>query len=397
MPNWTDFGILSVEMAAPVHILVMISTLQSANRRKLAGILRYARKHNNWEVRVSDTRGDRRAREQLRRWNPDAIIVCEANTFDRMLFRSDCPVVMFDAPSPRYTRLFRNSNFIQCDNRAISEAAAHHLLGAGFTSFAFLSPPSNVREEWSAPRGQFFKDAILRSGASFLGCLREPCFRKMSNLPRHTAIFAANDSVAQLAMSQCRAAGMRVPDDLAFVGVDNDEIICDNTEPPLSSVEPDFFHAGFLAANTISDMLEGSRTPRFLTYGAKRIVARESSRFPADVADPRVREAFDYIRRNALAPIAVPDVARTMHLSRRMAELSFRRGFNKSIAEVLRNVRIEKMKRLLSETTEPIEAICLKTPYSSVAHVKHLFKRMVGMTMREWRGLKRPNSCENLV
>ena len=385
MPTWADFGILRMAMAAPVHILVMISTLESANRRKLAGILRYARKHSNWEVRVSDASGDRRTKEQLRRWRPHAIIVCEAKTFDSMLFKSDGPVVMFDAPSSRYTGLFRQLCFIQCDNRAISEAAAQHLLGTGFASFAFLTPPSGVREKWSAPRGQFFKDAVLRSGASFLGCLRAPCMKEMSKLPRHTAVFAANDSVAQLAMSQCRAAGMRVPDDLAFVGVDNDEIICDNTEPPLSSVEPDFFHAGFLAANTIADMLEGAQTPRFLTYGAKRIVARESSRFPADVADQRVREAIDYIRQNALAPIAVPDVARTMRLSRRMAEFSFRQELDKSIAEVLRDARIEKLKRLLGETTEPIETICLKMPYSSVAHVKHLFKRMTGMTMREWR------------
>ena len=397
MPTWADFGILFMKMTAPVHILVMISTLESANRRKLAGILHYARKHSNWEVRVSDTSGDRRTREQLQRWHPDAIIVCESKTFDSMLFKSNCPVVMFDAPSSRYARFFRRLCFIQCDNRAISETAAQHLLGAGFTSFAFLVPPSSVREKWSAPRGQFFKDAVLRSGASFLGRLRAPCIRKMSKLPRHTAVFAANDSVAQLAMSQCCVAGMRVPDDLAFVGVDNDEIICENTEPPLSSVEPDFFHAGFLAANTIADMLEGANTPRFLKYGAKRLVARESSRFPADFADPRVREAINFIRQNALSPIAVPDVARAMRLSRRMAELSFRRGFDKSIAEVLRNARIEKIKQLLSETTEPIETICLKMPYSSVAHVKHLFKRMVGMTMREWRGLKRPNSCENLV
>ena len=363
----------------------MISTLQSANRRKLAGILSYARKHSDWEVRVSDASGNRRAKERLRRWRPHAIIVCEADTFDSMLFKSDGPVVIFDAPSSRYAGLFRQLCFIECDNRAISEATAQHLLGAGFTSFVFLAPPSSVREKWSRPRCQFFKVAVLRSGASFLGCLRAPCMKAISKLPRHTAVFAANDSVAQLAMSQCRAAGMRVPDDLAFVGVDNDEIICDNTEPSLSSVEPDFFHAGFLAANMIADMLEGAQTPRFLTYGAKRIVARESSRFPADVADRRVREAIDYIRKNALAPIAVPDVARAMRLSRRMAEFSFRQELDKSIAEVMRNARIELLKRMLGDTGEPIEAICLKMPYSSVAHVKHLFKRMVGMTMREWR------------
>lgn len=385
MPTKADFGILSIAMAAPVHILVMISSLESANRRKLAGILSYARKRSNWEVRVSDTIGDRRVREQLRRWRPDATIVCEANTFDGMLFKSDGPVIIFDAPSSRYAKHFRRLCFIQCDNRAISEAAAQHLLGAGFTAFAFLAPHSNVRENWSTPRGQFFKEAVLRSGASFLGCLRMPCMKAISRFPRHTAIFAANDSVAQLVMSQCRVAGIRVPDDLAFVGVDNDEIICDNTEPPLSSVEPDFFHAGFLAAHTIADMLEGSQTPRSLNYGAKRIIARESSRFPADVADSRVRKAIKYIRQNALAPIAVPDVARTMCLCRRMAELAFRQEFNMSIAEILRNARIEKLKQLLCETTDPIETICLRMPYSSVAHVKHLFKRMVGTTMSKWR------------
>ena len=224
MPIQADFGILRVAMAAPVHILVMISSLESANRRKLAGILCYARKHSNWEVRVSDTIGDRHVKEQLRRWCPDATIVCEANTFDSMLFKNDGPVVLFDAPSSRYANLFRRLCFIHCDNRAISEAAAQHLLAAGFTAFAFLAPPSNVREKWSAPRGQFFKEAILRSGASFLGSLRMPCMKAISRFPRHTAIFTANDSVAQLVMSQCRVAGIRVPDDLAFVGVDNDPL-----------------------------------------------------------------------------------------------------------------------------------------------------------------------------
>ena len=389
MRSRVRFDIIRSAMAAPVHILVMISSLESANRRKLAGILRYARQRDNWEVRVSDTICNERARKELRRWHPDAIIVCEANIFDKMLFKSDGPVVLFDAPSARYAHLFRRLCFIQCDNNAIAEAAARHLLDAGFRSFAYLSPPANVRQQWSTPRGQFFKGTVQNAGAAFLGCLRPPYIRAIARLPHKSAVFAANDSVAQLVLSQCRVAGISVPGDIAFIGVDNDEIICDNTEPPLTSVEPDFYHAGYLAARTVSDMLNGNPSPRYLSYGVRRLVPRESSRFAVKVADERAQRAIEYIRQNALEPITVPDVARVMCLCRRMAELTFKHGCDKSIAEAIRDVRIDKLKHALSETTEPIETICLKMPYASVAHVKHLFKSMVGMTMSEWRAMPR--------
>lgn len=379
-------------MAASVHILVMISSLESANRRKLAGILRYARKHGNWEVRVSDTLFSRRVREDLRRWHPDAIIICEANIFDKMLFKNDGPVVVFDAPTARYAHLFRRLCFIQCDNNAIAEAAARHLLDVGFRSFAYLSPPADARQQWSTPRSQFFKKTVQHSGASFQGCLRPPYIEAISRLPHNTAVLAANDSVAQLVLSQCRVAGISVPDDIAFIGVDNDEIICDNTEPPLTSVEPDFYHAGYLAARTVSDMLNGEPSPQYLSYGVRRLVSRESSQFAVKMADERVRRAIEYIRQNALEPITVPDVARVMCLCRRMAELTFKHECGNSIAETIRDVRIDKLKHFLSETSEPIEAICLKMPYASVAHLKHLFKSMVGMTMSEWRAMPRGGS-----
>ena len=376
-------------MANSVHILVMISSLESANRRKLAGILRYARKHGNWEVRVSDTTFSRRVREYLRRWHPDALIVCEANVFDKMLFKIDGPVVLFDAPSVHYAHLSRHLCFIQCDNNAIAEAAARHLLDVGFRSFAYLSPPADLRQQWSTPRSQFFKEAVLRAGASFLGYLRPPYIREISRLPQNTAVFAANDSIAQLVLSQCRVAGISVPGNLAFIGVDNDEIICDNTEPTLTSIEPDFYHAGYLAARTVSDMFNGEPSPQYLSYGVRRLVSRESSLFAVKMADERVQRAIVYIRQNALEPITVPDVARVMCLCRRMAELTFKHECGSSIAETIRDVRIEKLKHLLSETSEPIEAICLRMPYESVSHVKHLFKKIVGMTMSEWRGMQR--------
>ena len=173
-------------------------------------------------------------------------------------------------------------------------------------------------------------------------------------LPPQTAVFAANDRRAMTILDICRIAGIRVPGDLAILGCDNDEILCENTTPPLSSVEPDFQTAGYQAAQTLDRLMAGAgadAVPVRQRYGVKRIVERVSTLYRPNALNPRTLAALDFIRLNAANEIGVADVAAHIRISRRSAELLFRRDLDQTIGHAIQAARVERMKTLLADTS----------------------------------------------
>lgn len=227
--------------------------------------------------------------------------------------------------------------------------------------------PAGVRHRKLGPPGE--GDHALASGAS-----------------RGTAVFASNDRQARQVLQICQLAKIGIPSDVAVLGCDNDELLCENTTPTLSSVEPDFTTCGYRAAQLLEAlMFRRGRSPQYLLYGVARVVERESGQFRARASDGRVSGGLDFIRLNAERSIRVPDVARHMRVSRRMAELLFRNHLDRSIAEEIQRARVEKMKRFLSDTGRPITMVCDACGYQSEAHAKRLFKRATGQTMGQYR------------
>lgn len=390
-------GVRKLLKTAP-RVLVQISTVAKSNRDKLAGILQYIRLHTPWDVQLIDRVDDAPSVADVRGWRAHGMIVKRMPDERGGLIDLGIPTVVIDAQLPRYTAL-KKATYITCDAKAVTGAAADHLVGKGFKSFAYIV--DDRRSEWSLMRGRLFQRRLgdhgfvcsvyahrMRGGRKSGGWPpeRDALIRWLKSLPKWTAVFVSNDRQARQILQLCQLAKIGIPSELAVLGCDNDELLCENTTPPLSSVEPDFETCGYQAAQLLEGlMLRGQRVRQNLLYGVKRIVERESSHLGSRVPDGRVRMGLDFIRLNAAQTIGVCDIARHMRVSRRMAELLFRKHLDHSITEKIQLARVEKMKRFLADTDRPITMLCDACGYQSEAHAKRLFKRVTGHTMSQFR------------
>ena len=176
------------------------------------------------------------------------------------------------------------------------------------------------------------------------------------------------------------------PDEVAILGVDNDEQLCLGSFPTLSSIECDMENCGFMAARLLDEQMRGRRRRRAeLAYGVRRIEERHSTRRVPRVEDRLVARALEFIRLNACEGIGVRDVVAYLKVSRRLAELRFRTTCGHSILDAIRTVRLDRVRRLVAETDLPVSEITGRSGYQTDDHLRRLFKREFGLTMRAYR------------
>ena len=181
-------------------------------------------------------------------------------------------------------------------------------------------------------------------------------------------------------------AGYLVPDQIAVIGVNEDPLVCESTDPPLSAVAQASEKIGLEAARRLDRLMRGeSVEPRHVTLPPRAIVARRSTDMLA-VDDPTVAAVLRFIRENAQEPIEVADVVETVDLSRRTLETKFLAATGRTLAVELRRVRVERAKRLLTETNDPITNIVFACGFNSRQVFCNIFRRETGMTPSEFRG-----------
>ena len=166
-----------------------------------------------------------------------------------------------------------------------------------------------------------------------------------------------------------------------------DTVICSHSSPRLSSVLPDFEGEGMLAAKLLSEMMaqpRRKRPQRHFTIGVADVVVRESSMYISP-AGHLVTEGMKFIEENALRGIGVDDVVRHLGVSRSLATLRFREAKKRSIFAEIRECRLSAVVNLLETSRLPIEEVSRKCGFENVNHLKNIFKRRFGMSMRKWR------------
>lgn len=303
------------------------------------------------------------------------------------------PIVMID-PEPPHRGRFPEIRF---DPGMIGRLAAATLLAEQCRSFAFVS--ARVPAEWADERGEAFRQTVAAAGGAFCGTFtsdpearrgedRERLAQWLATLPRPCGVFAAMDFRAREVAEACRAAGLSVPFDIAIIGVDDDETLCESAAPTLSSVRPDFRGCGEAAVKTLGLLMDTpgrpARRPTMAWYGAHGVTIRASTRRLRPDCDARVAAALEKIRREAADGIGADDVARSMGVSRRRAEMLFR-PTGRTIAAAICDARLDRVRLLLETTPMPINRIAGECGFSSVVYLAGLFKRKFGMPMRDWR------------
>ena len=205
-------------------------------------------------------------------------------------------------------------------------------------------------------------------------------------LPHPTAILAANDHYAIQILSICRACSLKVPRQISVLGVDNDELLAENSLPTLSSIEPNFNEAGYRAAAEMDRLLltRKSTTGRELVCGVKRLVERHSTMYLSPSAH-LVANALDFIRRNVSDGITPGDVVQHLKVSRSLIELRMHEIHGKSLATTLREHRLTLVKQYLESTDRPITRILSECGYRNIRAAENLFRKVTGVLPRAWR------------
>jgi len=366
------------------RVILLVETSRTFGRELLYGIARYSRNHGPWafykETGGLETGNLERAIARLKNWGADGIIMRNPKRSNELIAMGLPTILVIHRREqpPGFPRIIT-------DSPAIAHMAAEHLLDRGFRRFAYCGFDDMV---WSQQRKHAFGRFITNAGYPVWAYEQPASARKriwereqpilaawLAELPKPVGLFACNDDRAQHVTEACKTAGLNVPEDVAIIGVDNDELVCDLADPPISSVALDTEMAGYKAAELLDRMMHGQAAETHdIVVHPTYVVTRQSTDILA-IDDPDVARAIRFIRHNARRGIRVDDVAEAAALSRRVLEKRFRNLLNRSVHEEIRRVRVDQIATMLVETDLSIAEIAYRLGFPGVEHIARYFRK----------------------
>ena len=381
------------------HILVLQETSVQPGQDKLRGIFNYAHLYGPWNLHLLNGRVGELRPTSFTDWTSyDGIIAGQMMIeVAEHLKKTRLPVVLMDpldealAPDSPLAHF----SYTIDDSDGIGRAASAYFISRGYTHYAYCSDPLN--RNWSIRRGKSFCDWVRKAGFS---CHLYGGTEKTDNriteenrlsdwlaaLPKPVALLAAMDTCAHYVIELCIERGLRIPQDVAVLGIDDDELLCNGSSPTLSSIRRDTEDCGFMAAQMLDRLMrKETRKRNVMRYGVKEIVTRDSTQLHAVPDDPFARRAREFIRINAGTNICVSDIVRHLGGSRRFVETRFRAECGRSLHDEIQNARLERVETLLKETNLKLSDICVRCGYQTDVNLRYFFKQRFGCSMRDYR------------
>ncbi len=381
------------------QVAILLESSHEISRGMIRGILAYVRLHGPWALHLESGGWSDQKLPDLKVWRGNGIIarVPTPQVADAVV-AARLPTVLID-PLDAYLNarhpLSRCSR-IQCDSAEVARLAADHYLANEFKHFAFVGEPSGMN--WSCWRQEAF---VLRLKEAGYGCAvyQNPCAveraewelerKRMSRwllrLPKPLAVFAANDERGRQVLNACLAADLPVPYEVAVLGVNNDVMICETSQPPLSSVAVDMEQAGYTAAELLDKLMRKAlRGQQRVSFKPQQVVTRASTQ-RLQVNDRLVIRALEYIRINAGLNIRVSDVADHAGVTPRWLEKRFAQSLGRSAMDEIQRVRIATVCSLVAHTGLTFSEIARRCGFTGANHLGVLFRDACGMTMRDYR------------
>lgn len=376
-------------------VLLLIDSSRGYARDLLQGIAQYSTLHSPW-IFLKESTGIKTSLRQLAATEADGIITQFAETKKKaqQIMDIGLPTVAVFGGWEELLKDYPNVLGLHGDSAAIGGMGAEHLLLRRLKTYAFCgfaSPWSFEREKWFRQKieehgfnthcyrikGPIFASSWKREEIRITHWLRE--------LPKPVGLMCCNDDVAQEVINASRVAGIRIPEDIAVLGVDNDELACSLCNPPLSSIALNTKIAGYETARLLSRLMVGDRpSKKVVLLRPNSIITRLSTDVLA-TDDREVAEAVLYIQKNITSPIQVRDVVKAVAICRRAIQQRFRKIMGRSIFEEIRRLRVEHLTKLLLETSFPVSKIAQDLGYTSVDHVSRYFKSEKGITPQAYR------------
>lgn len=362
------------------------------------GILAYARRQAHWQIMRFPERLSP-SLDWLQGWQGDGAFVIISTPEDARIARAlPFPVVNLTAYFPKPGVVT-----VTADHREIGRQAARHLLERRFKKFGYYGSGDLY---FSQLRRAGFAEAIEKQGGS-CAVLEVPSIVAsgrmwmrqqmqleawLRSLRPPVAIMASTDLRADILLETCRRLHLRVPDDVAVIGVDNDPVIVGHAQPPLSSVERNDLPAGELAASLLDRLMAGQRQPRDILFVPPAgVVARQSTETLA-VEDPELAGMVQYIRKHVAENFGVERLLPIMQCSRRTLENRFQAQLNATPGTVIQRLRVDHARRLLEASPrQPLAAIARACGFSDARHFRLVFRRFEKQTPAAYRRARRAN------
>ena len=386
------------------RVIAVVSMQSNFGPAVLRGVFAHIAEHGEWGLEIIRSAQDFTSDSVLDaiRHKVDGILIAlneEAPDAFRALVCSEIPFVTVETYSSLLEPRGSDITHFRIDNLAIGRDAARSFVGQGrFAAFGYV--PYRRDTAWSRSRGEGFSAECVRRHAAAAvfpsSPANDPVTRRgnlakwLRRLDKPAAVFAADDATALEVLHACLSAHLAVPHDVSVLGVDDEELICANSTPHLSSIRPDFVLAGRRAAEALERLMRARKPPSpartVLVQGENELVQREST-LPGSSAGPLVQKALAFIERNAGSGIGVRDVQAHLKVSRSLMDTRFREVRGSSVLSAILDARLRELKRLLRETSDPIESITRRLGWTSPNYPKNLFRKRVGMSMSKWRNL----------
>jgi LacI family transcriptional regulator len=360
---------------------LVVDTIGSYGREVLHGVMEFCHRNPHWVVAMEPQLWVDDELPKPEKWKVDGLIV-QAHRQELVDHIRATGKPAINVANMRVCR--KPLPTIVPDDPAIGKMAAEYLLSLNVPNYALCG---HAIAQYSVLRGAAFKAAMRNAGKRVAECDggTQDLGTWLAALPRPTAVFCVNDNWAHRVLSAARQTNLRVPDEIAVLGVDDDELLNTIGAMPLSSIAIPAAKIGFEAARLLEDAMDGKRRPPRMTRLPPLCVVPRATTDVANVDDAKVAEAMQFIKANVARPIQVGDVLDHVSMSRRSLERRFRDTLGRSIASEVRRAHIERAKQLLTNTTLSIEEVALASGFTNVTLLGVVFRRHVGDSPSEFR------------
>jgi len=382
------------------RVALLVETSRGYGRNYLRGVMRYAREHGPWSFYLTPGDFSQVLPAMYRRGTnvPMGIIArVENDAIARQLAQSGLPVVILDlSDQQRASGILPRCVEVHPDPEAIAQLAIEHMVARGFRAFAFVGIAGR---SWSDQRQAAFVRQLAQRGITphiFTGSPQDNplmtdqeslLLEWLRTLPLPVAIMACNDDRGRQVLEACRLAHIAVPEDVAVIGVDNDELLCELADPPLSSVDVDALGGGYAAAALLEAMMfrrAGAKGPKTVLVRPTQVIERRSTEILAQENRP-IAAALRFIGDQACHEVLVDQVAEAAGLARRTLEVHFRKTMGRTVLQEIRRVQIEKVKQLLVNSALPFKEVARLAGFANQFYMSTAFRRYAGTSPRTYR------------